>query len=801
MSNWRRTAVLLAISCLVLSGVCLAGAPKPPLNPTGTTATAISSTQIDVTWLDNANNETGFRIERKIGVSGTFEELDTVGPNVEYYPDTSCDPDTEYCYQIIAYNVYGDSSPSPTDCETTPGGSVQPPAAPSGLTATTVSSTTIDLDWTDNATNEDGFLIQRKVGVGGTFANLDTVGANQTSYGDDTCDAETTYCYQVRAYNTAGDSAWSNEACDTTPAAPSPPAAPTGLTAAAVDHDTIDLDWTDNATNEDGFLIQRKLGVGGTFGNLDTVGANQTSYSDNSCDPETAYCYQVRAYNTAGDSAWSNEACDTTLSGSTIGHGTYLYHDGQYTQYATGQAAYDAAVAGDEIVFGPGVYAQTIRADKTGTAANPITIRGEGKPRPVIDGATIDKNDMPGKKSPMYILGDYHVVENLEICHTGQDYGHFTNTSGIYYQSGTGLVVRDCFIHNCAHGMYAAAESEEWTLEFNEFCYNGYEGEGYYHNVYNYGWGTNVAQYNVFHHSCALGFKNRSQDVHFLYNTVFYNGLYEVDFMLGESAYGPQDALMVGNWIVKNPNAANYTIFVGFSPRQGGTLTAINNYFQANNPNNTFINIGDESCVAYNNIFDNNGYSGLEVFFNNSGTSSGTNNWISSAATSTGGLSNSVLGTDPGVTDRLDMDFHLTAGSQCIDAGTNSASPLPDKEPVYPMAWVSRPVDSTIDIGPYEYASYTPVVPLPAEDLTAATQSSSSILLEWSNLSTVEDGFIIMRLSDWTVGWEEVDYAAAAATSYLDSGLDSSTTYVYRVIAYNSYGDGACSNDAEATTN
>jgi hypothetical protein len=35
-----------------------------------------------------------------------------------------------------------------------------------------------------------------------------------------------------------------------------------------------------------------------------------------------------------------------------------------------------------------------------------------------------------------------------------------------------------------------------------------------------------------------------------------------------------------------------------------------------------------------------------------------------------------------------------------------------------------------------------------------------------------------MRLSDWTVGWEEVDTASSGATSYLHSGLDSSTTYV-----------------------
>jgi hypothetical protein len=57
-----------------------------------------------------------------------------------------------------------------------------------------------------------------------------------------------------------------------------------------------------------------------------------------------------------------------------------------------------------------------------------------------------------------------------------------------------------------------------------------------------------------------------------------------------------------------------------------------------------------------------------------------------------------------------------------------------------------------------------------------------------------------MRLSDWIAGWEEADTASSGAISYLDSGFDSSTSYVYRVLPYNTDRDGAMSNDAEATT-
>src|SRR2546428_1381602 len=61
--------------------------------------------------------------------------------------------------------------------------------------------------WTDNSTNEDGFKIERMTGTTGTFAQVATVGAHTTAYTDPNLTAGTTYCYRVRAYNTAGDSA------------------------------------------------------------------------------------------------------------------------------------------------------------------------------------------------------------------------------------------------------------------------------------------------------------------------------------------------------------------------------------------------------------------------------------------------------------------------------------------------------------------------------------------------------------------------------------------------------------------
>jgi fibronectin type III domain protein len=116
----------------------------------------------------------------------------------------------------------------------------------------------------------------------------------------------------------AGDAVTSGEALPAPPpppAPPAPPTAPTALTAAAVSPSQISLSWTDNATSEDGFRIERCAGVGCTgFAEIATVGANVVSYQNTGLTPSTSYSYRVRAYNTGGASSYTNTATAVTLT-------------------------------------------------------------------------------------------------------------------------------------------------------------------------------------------------------------------------------------------------------------------------------------------------------------------------------------------------------------------------------------------------------------------------------------------------------------------------------------------------------
>jgi hypothetical protein len=101
---------------------------------------------IELSWEDHANNEAGFRVERKIGEDGGYVTLASVGPDTEAYIDTDVNGGMMYCYRVKAFNIAGDSDYSNEACGTPKlvvstgvvTASASPVNPPSGATQATV---------------------------------------------------------------------------------------------------------------------------------------------------------------------------------------------------------------------------------------------------------------------------------------------------------------------------------------------------------------------------------------------------------------------------------------------------------------------------------------------------------------------------------------------------------------------------------------------------------------------------------------------------------------------------------------
>lgn len=191
-------------------------------------------------------------------------------------------------------------------------------SAPSGLIATAVSTTQVDLVWQDNSSNESGFEVHRSTtGPTGVFTLQTSTQASVATYSDVGINHSTQYCYEVRAFRITGRktsySQFSTTECATTPAPP-PPAAPAHADARPVSSSSVVVTWWD-PPNVNGFRIERSLDAGTSWTPVATHGG--TSYTDDRLASEQPVCYRVIAVNAGGDSPPSNTDCTTPPAAAT----------------------------------------------------------------------------------------------------------------------------------------------------------------------------------------------------------------------------------------------------------------------------------------------------------------------------------------------------------------------------------------------------------------------------------------------------------------------------------------------------
>ena len=164
--------------------------------PTNLTATILSETKINLTWKDNSNDETSFKIEQKSELNSIWKEVGSVKPNTTNFTVDKLKPDILYTFRVISYNSAYYISSESEECEI----SIKALSAPSDLSSKAISSSAINLEWTDNSSGEQGFIIERKSGES-NFVEIARTGSNVVKYTDNNLDAGKEYHYKVKAFN------------------------------------------------------------------------------------------------------------------------------------------------------------------------------------------------------------------------------------------------------------------------------------------------------------------------------------------------------------------------------------------------------------------------------------------------------------------------------------------------------------------------------------------------------------------------------------------------------------------------
>jgi len=291
----------------------------PPKQPTGLAYSITgngNNRRVVLTWNDNSISETGFLVQKS--TDGTTWSNVGTSPSPLDQPNTTgtrtlTDPATYNAnatvrYRVVAQNTvgYGGQFPSMTVTSVSAPlvvGSI--PTEPTNLTATLQAGPQVSLTFTDTATTETGFVIERATN-GGAFVQITTAPARTNTggvtYVDTTVATGNSYAYRVAAVNAAGQSAYSNTATVDVPALAGTPAILTATAARQGNNERVTVTWT-NVTGETGYTIQWNTNNFATVSGSGTVGANVTTFTTGNIARQT-WQFRVGAVNGAG-TAWS----------------------------------------------------------------------------------------------------------------------------------------------------------------------------------------------------------------------------------------------------------------------------------------------------------------------------------------------------------------------------------------------------------------------------------------------------------------------------------------------------------------
>jgi FtsP/CotA-like multicopper oxidase with cupredoxin domain len=286
--------------------------------PTSLTA-VVTATQVQLGWTDNSTNETGFAVFRSADGGATWMQAGTAAAlagtgGARTFNDNALAliPGASYQYYVVAnwtFNTVAYSSARSGVANA----QILPLSAPTNLTAT-INATAVGLTWTDNASNETRFVIDRSSDGGVTWTQLAMPaarnGTGTVTYSDTTVATGNIYQYRVRAENVTGAVVTPSAESNVVVVDYALPAAPATVAAAPGAAGTVVVTWTDSADNESGYTVQRRTAPTATAPNpawttvANNVAANSTTWSNTGLTSGRRYQYQVQARNALGTSAW-----------------------------------------------------------------------------------------------------------------------------------------------------------------------------------------------------------------------------------------------------------------------------------------------------------------------------------------------------------------------------------------------------------------------------------------------------------------------------------------------------------------
>ncbi len=784
-----------------------------PLAPAGLTATAASSSQINLAWNASTDNVAvaGYRVYR-----GGVQVASVTGTT---YSDTGLNASTSYSYAVAAFDAAGNlSSLSAAVTATTKSAAdTTAPSVPTGLTATPVSSSQITLTWnvsTDNV-GVAGYRVYRN---GTQIASVTT-----TSYSSTGLSASTTYSYTVAAYDAAGNTSAQSAAVSATTSAAgdtTAPSVPTGLTATPVSSSQINLAWS--ASTDNVAVAGYKVYRNGT----QIANVTGTAYSNTGLSASTTYAYTVAAYDAAGNTSAQSARVSATTPSATTSVATYYVAPGgndanagsPLAPFATLNKAVSVASAGDTVYLRGGTYVQMASITNSGTSAKPITISGYPGETAIIDGQLSQPTDQ--NSALISVKADYITLQDLTVQNSN---GVGVNIAGNGNQAlrlkvqksfGTGI-----FVTGGGNNVVANCEVY-YNSRYNEFGKQA-------------GWATGLAVgRNGVHHTAVRGNKVwnnwgeglstfESQYSTIEDNTVYdnwANNLYVSDsqytlvqrnlvYQTAQSPVSGSGGAQVGiiltdltavssdNQIVNNfvrNNDGRYAFSMGGGAANdlianntfaGGLTATVKNYAGGTTTNARFMNniVLQESTAAIGEtlisaIYSNNLWSKTPP---TGGSGSGdivANPQLSkSGTTAAGSLSGNwfkLLSTSPAITKAQSLaqvteDYFRTARN------------------------------STPDIGGHQYGgtvSGDTTAPSTPTGLTVTAASSTQINLSW-NAATDNVG-----VAGYRVYRNGALVTSVAGTSYSDSGLAAGTSYTYTVAAYDAAGNASTQSTAVTET-